>query len=96
MDSNPAHLNAKNISSLPTLDSLTNRKPTIMLLLLNKETLCEKLGISPRCLDQWVSQKRFPAPQRIGKRSFWKEENVERWQHLLFAPQDQWTPIDRP
>ena len=65
---------------------------TIMLLLLNKESVCEKLGISPRCLDTWVSEKSFPAPQRIGKRNYWKEVNIERWQQLLFAGQDQWMP----
>lgn len=47
--------------------------------LLNKEDVCERLAISPRCLDNWVKIKKFPPGQRFGKRDYWTETAVERW-----------------
>jgi len=60
--------------------------------LLTKEEVCERLGISPRCLDGWVADGRFPPPQRIGKRGYWTETAVERWVQLLFVTQENWQP----
>jgi len=60
--------------------------------LMNKEQVCEHLDISPRCLDGWVADCRFPPPQRIGKRGYWTEAAVERWVQLFFMPQESWQP----
>lgn len=60
--------------------------------LMTKEQVCERLTISPRCLDGWVADGRFPPPQRIGKRGYWTEASVERWVRLLFVTQENWQP----
>lgn len=60
--------------------------------LITKEQVCERLAISPRCLDGWVADNRFPPPQRIGKRGYWTETAVERWVQLLFVAQENWQP----
>jgi len=60
--------------------------------LLNKEDVCERLAVSPRCLDNWVKIKKFPPGQRFGKRDYWTETAVERWVQLLFVAQENWEP----
>ena len=60
--------------------------------LLNKEEVCARLNISPRCLENWVGQGRFPPPVRIGKFNHWCESALDRWTQLTFNTQQNWTP----
>ncbi len=60
--------------------------------LLNKEQVCERLNISPRSVENWVKEGRFPPPVRIGRLNHWSETAVERWTLLMFNAQQTWTP----
>ena len=60
--------------------------------LMNKEQLCEQLGVSPRALEQMVKQRQFPPPQRLGKRAVWSEVALERWRQQFFHTQENWRP----
>lgn len=60
--------------------------------LLNKQGVCEQLKISARCLETWVSERRFPAPVRIGRCAYWDEAALERWKTMMFSAQNQWRP----
>lgn len=62
--------------------------------LLNKTTLCERLGISPRTLEYMVSRQEFPPPVRVGKKVYWSDVAVLRWQRQLFLSQENWMPGD--
>lgn len=46
-----------------------------------KAALVQKLGISTRTLENWISTRAFPAPKHIrGSRlSFFKVSEVEAW-----------------
>ena len=58
--------------------------------LLNKTMLCERLAVSERTLEMMIKRKQFPPAQRIGKRVYWSEVAVQRWQRRLFAAQETW------
>lgn len=58
--------------------------------LLDKRTLCEQLKISPRCLEGWIAQEKFPAPVRIGRYNYWQTAAVERWLTMTFSAQRNW------
>jgi predicted DNA-binding transcriptional regulator AlpA len=60
--------------------------------LLDKRTLCDELKISPRCLESWVAQGRFPCPVRIGRLNYWHAAVVERWLTMTFSAQRNWNP----
>lgn len=60
--------------------------------LLTKQNVCEQLDISPRCLENWVAEARFPPPQRIGKCNYWSEQALQRWLELTFTAQHNWRP----
>lgn len=60
--------------------------------LLNKALLCERLDISPRALEYMCARGEFPPPVRIGKRVYWSEISVRRWQRQLFSSQESWVP----
>lgn len=62
--------------------------------LLNKAALCERLDISPRTLEYMVSRQEFPPPVRVGKKVYWSEVAVRRWQRQLFLSQENWMPGD--
>ena len=59
--------------------------------LLNKASLCERLSISPRTLENMVSAGSFPPPVRVGKYVYWSEVAVRAWQQRMFAAQEAWT-----
>lgn len=61
--------------------------------LLTKEEVCLMLRVSPRNLGYMVAQGRFPQSVRIGKRCFWAEPAVHRWQSLQCEAQMNWLPI---
>lgn len=53
---------------------------------ISKSALAEALGISLRTLENWVTQRGFPAPRHIaGSRlAFFKVADVEAWmEHAL-------------
>lgn len=58
--------------------------------LINKSNLCQRLEISPRCLENMVKSGDFPPPVRIGKCAYWSELALALWQERLFAEQEQW------
>lgn len=60
--------------------------------LLDKKTVCARLGIAARTLENMVRDGQFPPPVRVGKHVFWSELAVRRWQKALFAAQEAWRP----
>lgn len=58
--------------------------------LLGKATLCERLSISMRTIENMVRDGIFPPPVRVGKHVFWSEVAVQKWQRRLFASQESW------
>lgn len=61
-------------------------------LLLNKAAVCEKLAISPRCLEMMVRDRVFPPPVRLGRHVYWTETALNNWHTSAFAAQERWTP----
>lgn len=59
--------------------------------LLDKTTLCERLNISARTIENMVKDGSFPPPVRLGKYVYWSEAAVRAWQRRLFAAQESWT-----
>lgn len=59
--------------------------------LLDKASLCERLNISPRTVENMVKAGTFPPPVRVGKFVYWSEVAVATWQRRLFAAQEAWT-----
>lgn len=60
--------------------------------LLDKETVCTRLGLGQRTLENMIRDGAFPPPVRLGKRVFWSEVAVSAWQKRLFAAQEAWRP----
>jgi len=60
--------------------------------LLDKVRICERLNLSPRALEYLVQDGTFPPPVRVGRKVFWSEIAVRRWQQRLFAAQEAWHP----
>ncbi len=64
---------------------------SMSLTLLTKADVCERLQVSERTIENLVKANEFPPPVRIGKRVYWSESSINRWQHDLFAEQESWT-----
>jgi len=60
--------------------------------LLDKEAVCQRLGIAARTLENMVGEGQFPPAVRVGKRVYWSEKAVRSWQRMLFAAQEAWRP----
>ena len=60
--------------------------------LLDKASVCQRLTISPRTLENMVKNGQFPAGVRVGKHVYWSELAVHKWQHMMFAGQESWQP----
>lgn len=60
--------------------------------LLDKKSLCERLNVSPRTIENMVNAGTFPPPVRMGKYVYWSEVAVSVWQRRMFAAQEAWTP----
>jgi predicted DNA-binding transcriptional regulator AlpA len=60
--------------------------------LLDKEAVCQRLGIAPRTLENMVKEGEFPPAVKLGKRVYWSELSVRSWQRMLFAAQEAWRP----
>jgi len=58
--------------------------------LLDKTTLCERLSISLRTVENMVRDGIFPPPVRVGKHVYWSEVAVQKWQRRMFAAQESW------
>ena len=70
----------------------TQRTEEALPALLDKQTVCARLGIAARTLENMVRDGQFPPPVRVGKHVFWSEVAVRRWQRMLFAAQEAWRP----
>jgi prophage regulatory protein len=60
--------------------------------LLDKASLCQRLSIAPRTIENMVKAGQFPPPVRIGKHVYWSEVALHKWQRSLFAAQEAWRP----
>lgn len=69
----------------------TSRGAQQFAMLLDKATLCERLNISPRTIENMVKDGSFPPPVRVGKYVYWSEIAIRGWQRRLFAAQEAWT-----
>lgn len=72
------------ITPVPTL-------PPQVAELLDKASLCQRLKISPRTVENMVKAGTFPPPVRVGKCVYWSEVAVCTWQRRLFAAQEAWS-----
>jgi len=59
---------------------------------LDKETVCQRLGIAPRTLENMVNAGEFPPSVKLGKKVYWSEVAVRKWQKRRFAAQEAWQP----
>ena len=60
--------------------------------LLDKASVCSRLSLSPRTVENMVQDGTFPPPVRVGRKVYWSEIAVRRWQQRLFAAQESWQP----
>lgn len=58
--------------------------------ILEKEAVCEMLGMKKRCLEGLVLRKEFPPPVQLGRKVYWSRQAVEQWRNVKFAPQLVW------
>lgn len=61
--------------------------------LLDKITVCKRLSISVRTLENMVKAGNFPPPVKVGKYVYWSEVAVSKWQRRVFAAQEAWQAI---
>jgi predicted DNA-binding transcriptional regulator AlpA len=47
--------------------------------LLTEQQTAELLGLQPITLCNWRSQRRGPAPVKIGRKSFYRRETIMNW-----------------
>lgn len=60
--------------------------------MLDKITVCKRLSIAQRTLENLVRDGQFPPPVRLGKYVYWSELAVSKWHKMLFAAQEAWRP----
>ena len=60
--------------------------------LLDKASVCQRLAIAPRTLENMVKSSQFPVGVRVGKHVYWSDLAVCKWQRLMFAGQEAWRP----
>lgn len=60
--------------------------------LVGKISLCQRLNISQRTLENMVKDGLFPPAVRVGKYVYWSEAAVQNWQRRQFSAQEAWTP----
>lgn len=58
--------------------------------LMTKDAVCVRLKISPRTLENWVKQRRFPPGVQIGKPVYWSADAIDAWQAHTFSKQLAW------
>ncbi len=47
--------------------------------LISAPELAKRLGVDRRTLRDWVNAGRLPPPMQIGRKQFWKRNEIERW-----------------
>ena len=60
--------------------------------LLSKVTLCARLTVSARTIENMVKVGHFPPGVRVGKFLYWSEVCVTAWQQRIFGAQQSWRP----
>ena len=61
-------------------------------LLINKKTLCSRLNISQRSLENMINRERFPRGVTVGKCVYWSEKALAAWLQREFGAQENWRP----
>jgi len=61
-------------------------------LLLDKQSLAQRLGLSVRTLEGMVKSKALPAGVRVGRYLYWTAEVVSAWEQHQFGAQKAWRP----
>jgi predicted DNA-binding transcriptional regulator AlpA len=57
---------------------------------LNKQEVCERLGVCSRQLDYMINRDEFPRGVRQGKVHLWAESVVDRFDQERFQHQMDW------
>lgn len=60
------------------------------IVMLGKDEVAGRIGVSTRKLELMVAAREFPPAVRRGKTVLWSEDNVNRWLTLQLAAQDRW------
>ncbi len=47
--------------------------------LISAADLATRLDVDRRTLRDWVNARRLPPPMQIGRKQFWKRNEIERW-----------------
>lgn len=55
-------------------------------LLLDLKSVVKMTGFSKSSIHRYVSAKKFPQPVRVGKKLYWRTEEIENW--VLELPQE--------
>ena len=72
-------------------DHAPNPNP-ITALLLDKQALAKRLGLSVRTLESMVKSKTLPQGVRVGRFLYWTAEVVNVWEQHRFGAQKAWRP----
>lgn len=63
---------------------------------LRRDEAAAALSISPTTFDEWVKERKLPAPHRIGRVVLWDmAELVDAWQLLIDASDGDTNPFDQ-
>ena len=81
---------------MTTVNTLTPAAESITDSLLSKVTLCARLAVSARTIENMVKAGDFPPGERIGKFLYWSEVSVSAWQQRRFGAQQSWRPRVTP
>lgn len=61
----------------PLIHAITSNNCEVSLMeIISKTELAELLRISPRTVDYWVSIGKLPRPGYLGRRAFWKRDEI--------------------
>ncbi|MGC8504664.1 MAG: helix-turn-helix transcriptional regulator [Acidithiobacillus sp.] len=50
-----------------------------------KEKIAERYGVTSRTIESWVAHGELPAPVHIGRRCYWHEAALTRWESHRFC-----------
>ncbi|WP_206731702.1 helix-turn-helix transcriptional regulator [Burkholderia pseudomallei] len=61
----------------PLIHAITSNNCEVSLMeIISKKELAKLLRISPRTVDYWVSIGKLPRPGYLGRRAFWKRDEI--------------------
>lgn len=61
----------------PLIHAITSNNCEVSIMeIISKTELAELLRISPRTVDHWVSIGKLPRPGYLGRRAFWKRDEI--------------------